>query len=159
MKNYLSNKNEISRVNMIFAMIQLMVAISSYYLINLTTDKIWVVMCGYLFLASPAIVTLMHGIFAKRGDIVLLSIGFVVLGVLGFVSKLMHGLNLLTPYSYLFAVTYALSTCFVFSFADKVAFGMRMLSKWWFVHIGHDRFRGRSQSMIFRRLEEPRSVP
>lgn len=132
MKNYLSNRNEISKVNMIFAMIQLMVAISYYYLINLTTDKIWVMMCGYFFLAIPAAITLIHGISAKRGDIVLLSIGFVVLGCVGFVSKLMHGLNMLTPYSYLFAATYSVSACFIFAFADKVTLGERMLSKWWF---------------------------
>jgi len=133
MKNYLSTREQISKIISAFAMILVMVAIAYYYLINLTSDLRWVMMCGYLFLAIPATFVLLHGISAKRPDVSLLSIGFVVLGVLGFVAKLFHGVNELTLYSYFYAAAYSISTIFVFSFADKIAFGKRLLSKWWFV--------------------------
>ena len=132
MKKFISNKADISKINAVFAMILVMVGIAYYYLINLTTDLVWVVMCGFLFVAIPALFTLLHGAFAKRGDIVLMSIGFFMLGVLGFVAKLLHGIGQLTWYSYLYAATYALSGVFVYSMIDKVAFNKRMLSKWWF---------------------------
>lgn len=132
MKNFLLDKSEISRINTIFAMIMVMVGISYYYLINLTTDLIWVVMCGYVFMVVPSLFTLMHGVASKRGDIVLLSTEFLILAILGFCAKLLHGVGQLTWYSYLYAAAYALSGVFVFSFIDKVAFGKRMMSKWWF---------------------------
>ena len=132
MKNFISNRDEISKINTVFAMILVMVGIAYYYLINLTTDLIWVVMCGFMFIAIPALFTLLHGAFSKRGDITLLAIGYLLLGVLGFAAKLCHGIGQLTWYSYLYAATYALSGVFVFAMADKVAFGKRLLAKWWF---------------------------
>ena len=135
MKNFLSNRDEIARINTIFAMIMVMVGIAYYYLINLTTDLIWVTMCGFLFVAIPALFTLFHGAITKRGDIMLLSVGFLLLGVLGFSAKLLHGIGQMTWYSYLYAAAYALSGIFVFALADKVAFGKRLLAKWWFIII------------------------
>ncbi|MBQ2897560.1 MAG: hypothetical protein IJE46_04460 [Clostridia bacterium] len=131
MKKYLSDRNEIARINTIFAMVLAMVAISYYYLINLATDLKWVMMCGYFFATIPAFFSLLHGMVTKRCDIILLSTEFLILGVLGFVAKILHGLNVLTLYNYFFSAAYALSTVFVFSFADRVAFGKRFLSKWW----------------------------
>ncbi len=135
MKSFLLNKDEIARINTIFAMIMVMVGVAYYYLINLTTELIWVLMCGFLFIAIPSLFTLFHGAVSKRGDIVLLSIEFLLLGVLGFAAKLLHGIGQLTLYSYLYAAAYAFSSFFVFSFADKIAFGKRLLSKWWFILI------------------------
>ena len=135
MKSFFSNRNEIAKINTIFAMILVMVGISYYYLINLTTDLVWVTMCGFLFVAIPALFTLVHGAFAKRGDIVLLGTEFLILGVLGFVGKLLQGIGEFTIYSYLSAAAYAFSGAFVFSLADKVAFGKRMFAKIWFIAI------------------------
>lgn len=135
MKNFISNRDEIARINTIFAMILVMVGIAYYYLINLTTDLIWVVMCGFFFVAVPALFTLLHGTIAKRGDITLLGAEFLLLGVLGFAGKLLHGVGELTMYSYLYAAAYALSGMFAFAVADKVAFGKRLYTKIWFVII------------------------
>lgn len=133
MKNFLSNRDEVSKINTIFAMILVMVGIAYYYLINLTSDLIWVVMCGFAFIAIPAFFTILHGIFTKRKDVTLLALGVLLLGILGFASKLLHGIGQLTWYSYLYATAYALSGIFVFSMADKVAFGKTLLTKWWFI--------------------------
>ena len=135
MNNYFSNKNEISRVNVIFAMILIMAGIAYYYLINLASDLRWVMMCGYFFLAIPALFTLVHGVVAKRCNIVLLGAEFLLLGVLGFVGKLLHGLNLLTEYIYFYNAAYAFSAILVFSFADKLFFGKKLIAKWWFALI------------------------
>ena len=135
MKSFISNRDDISKINTVFAMILVMVGIAYYYLINLTTDLIWVVMCGFIFVAIPALFTLFHGIFSKRGDITLVAIGYLLLGIFGFAAKLCHGIGQLTWYSYLYSATYALSGVFVFAMADKVAFGKRLLAKWWFALI------------------------
>lgn len=135
MKNYLSNKNEIARIGVIFAMIMALVAISYYYLINLTSDLRWVMMCGYFFVSIPAFFTLVHGAVVKRFDLFLLGLEFVLLGIFGFVAKLLHGIDSLVYYNYFFAAAYALSTTLVFSFADKAAFGKNLFAKWWFAVI------------------------
>ncbi len=131
MKNYFSSREETARISTIFAMVLAMVAIAYYYLINLATDLRWVMMCGYFFVAIPAAFTLVHGIVAKRLGVVLLGAEFVLLGILGFVAKLLHGINELTFYNYFYATAYALVTIFAFSFADRVAFGKNFLAKWW----------------------------
>ena len=64
-----------------------------------------------------------------------MSTEFIVLGALGFVAKFLHGIGQLTWYTYLYSAAYALSGVFVFSMIDKVAFGKRMLAKWWFAAI------------------------
>lgn len=135
MKNYFSNRNEMAKISTIFAMILAMVAISYYYLINLTTDLKWVMMCGYFFVAIPALFTMIHGIVAKRYGVLLLGVEFILLGIFGFVAKLLHGINSLSLYNYFYTAAYALSTVFVFSFADTAAFGKNLLSKWWFAVI------------------------
>jgi len=135
MKNFISSKDEIARVNTVFAMILVMVGIAYYYLFNLTTELVWVVMCGFAFVAISSLFTLLYGAASKRTNIVFLAVEFLLLGVLGFAAKLLQGIGQFTMYSYLYAAAYALSGVFVFANIDKVAFGKNLLTKWWFVVI------------------------